>query len=857
VTFPAAVVCAVVIGVGLLAQEPQPVLSLDPRPEQPSSPAGLLAPGLDVAKPGADTGTVEVPGLGHVLDLLSERSVLRLATAGSADLTGALTVEACVYWSVPPKEYGAFVVRKSDSGAKDGYCLQIAKDGNLRLQVNWDQGLSSQAQVPLRQWTYVAGAFDPVTKRAWVAVNDHVTEGPLAVDAIKPSQWTLHIGGTGHPGLSLQGFIAHLAIHDRALPAEALQAHAREWLARTQGVEPPERPVLRFIHIADTHITDESSVYLLEQAVDQINAMNPRPDFVVFGGDLSNASSRQELALFRSCVARLRVPWYAVVGNHDMGEEKRTFEEVLGPRNTTFDAGPVTCIVLDSTKATEVTFGGGFTDDTLAWLEGTLADLPPERPLLVFCHHCFYSDQPYAPRQNLLCDVENPQAALDLLEGRTVLGVFAGHAHMNAQTMRGETAFVVTAALSLTRANGDQANAGFREVTVYPTRIESRYRAVGEKVRTGRAVAAVVTQAPGEEFSGTTHEVIQAALDRVAQHGGGLVFVTEGTYEIRRPLIVPEGVALVGRGATLALPPLPSTRTSEAAQKGATRLPVESTAGFQTGMAIEVQAEANKLPYFARGLQAAGDGVLELSGELPADVPAGTQVVQAWNLLAPESHTQIVGLRLIGNREQSVRPLNHVTHCGIYASGPYPYDNRGPARPREHLRVTDCEISGFHHRGIALYNVAYALVSGCRVVGNGAEAVDFDHYCHDCVAVGNHLEDCPVGVECNDVRSCTVTGNRIVRCAHGVNIWEWFPSPVVNSDNLVAGNEFEGCETAVHCGEGAEYNHVAGNRFTGSTRRDLGVSGKANAFVGNSLSTDLDAGALPEGSLAAQNQEPR
>ncbi|MCD6352388.1 MAG: metallophosphoesterase, partial [Armatimonadetes bacterium] len=621
-----ALIVGALVAIGPRAAAAGPLVELKPTATA-TSPAGLLGLAAGEATVIGEARATALKGLGTVLELASDRSAFVVRSPALGRAKGPLTIEACLYQTARAEGYGAFVVRKSDSNKGDGYALQIDKEGHLVLQINWAQALRSNATVPLGQWTYVAGVFDPTSHKVRLALNDSVTEAAAPIPSIKPSAWRLHIGGTGYPGLSLRGFIAYLAIHDKSLTAEELATHARQWAARTKDIRPPERPLFRFVQITDTHITDEASTYLLEQAIDQINAMRPRPDFVVFTGDLTNDSTPEEFSLFRSIAARLRVPWHVVIGNHDMAAAKKNFEQAFGPRNYSFDVGPVTCLVLDSTKATDVTYGGGFTDETLAWLKQTLAGLPADRPLLVFCHHGFYSDQPYAPKKNLFCDVENPQAVLDLLKGRKVLGVFAGHAHAQAEARWGKTPFVVTATLSLTRGNGDKTPAGFREVKVYSDHVQSRYWVVGERPRSGEAVAVTVAQQEPADFVGRTNEALQQAIDSVHQQGGGTVFLAEGTYEVAGPVVVKERVALVGRGATLALPALPVTTARQPARAGSRVLAVAGTEGFRVGQRVEVQAKNGDTPYFTATIAKVEKESLELARDLPVDVPAGTRVL--------------------------------------------------------------------------------------------------------------------------------------------------------------------------------------------------------------------------------------
>ena len=62
------------------------------------------------------------------------------------------------------------------------------------------------------------------------------------------------------------------------------------------------------------------------KAVEDVNALDPQPDFVLFGGDLAQLGRRKELELGRRS-SELKAPVKMMVGEHDwffdMGETGR------------------------------------------------------------------------------------------------------------------------------------------------------------------------------------------------------------------------------------------------------------------------------------------------------------------------------------------------------------------------------------------------------------------------------------------------------------------------------------------------------------------------------------------------------
>lgn len=68
----------------------------------------------------------------------------------------------------------------------------------------------------------------------------------------------------------------------------------------------------------DLHLTgpDQPNHAAAEWAIGEVNEL-VRPDFVQFIGDNVQDGTAEQFALFAGLAARLRVPWYALVGDHD------------------------------------------------------------------------------------------------------------------------------------------------------------------------------------------------------------------------------------------------------------------------------------------------------------------------------------------------------------------------------------------------------------------------------------------------------------------------------------------------------------------------------------------------------------
>ncbi|HMA35775.1 MAG TPA: metallophosphoesterase [Chloroflexia bacterium] len=236
-----------------------------------------------------------------------------------------------------------------------------------------------------------------------------------------------------------------------------------------------------FAQISDLHLTIPSHAahraqreQWLAGAIAAVNAI-PHLDAVLVTGDLVDYGLPAELDRVIHYLQELRVPWYAIPGNHDTAfpphpdllDRRRFYEQVAGatPGGPAIYAGAaevgswtavpkpgVRLVGLDSTVPG--TWGGAVDDAQLAWLDATLT--AAREPLVVLAvHHPLYAifggwERPSFANQpwtNFFC--ENGAAVRALLDRYPqVRVVVSGHVHISRVQALGGQLFVATPALS-------------------------------------------------------------------------------------------------------------------------------------------------------------------------------------------------------------------------------------------------------------------------------------------------------------------------------------------------------------------------------------------------------------------------
>ncbi|MBV9864182.1 MAG: PQQ-binding-like beta-propeller repeat protein [Abitibacteriaceae bacterium] len=185
-----------------------------------------------------------------------------------------------------------------------------------------------------------------------------------------------------------------------------------------------------FVHVTDSHVGigqgATSSTSHDAALFQEINALAPRPAFVVNTGDICEVGTDAQYAEYRKAIAGLTVPHYDAPGNHDVRWNPRGKEGyVLGtkqPLYQSWDYQNIHFVLLDSTVLLQ--HWGHFDQAMLDWLKTDLKKIGTEKPVIIGFHHWIGRDPVM---------VDNQQALLDVVAPYNIRLWLQGHGHSNIQ----------------------------------------------------------------------------------------------------------------------------------------------------------------------------------------------------------------------------------------------------------------------------------------------------------------------------------------------------------------------------------------------------------------------------------------
>jgi hypothetical protein len=187
-----------------------------------------------------------------------------------------------------------------------------------------------------------------------------------------------------------------------------------------------------FVQLSDTHWgykgpANPEAANTLRQAVAAVNALDRRPDFVVFTGDLTHTTDddverRKRMREFREIVSGLRAPVQRYMpGEHDASlDAGKAFEENFGATHYSFDHKGVHFAVIDNVSDPQAAIGA----PQLDWLYADLKKLPEQAPIVVFTHRPLFD---LAPAWDWA--TKDGAKAIDVLQHWKNVTVFYGHIH--------------------------------------------------------------------------------------------------------------------------------------------------------------------------------------------------------------------------------------------------------------------------------------------------------------------------------------------------------------------------------------------------------------------------------------------
>lgn len=222
---------------------------------------------------------------------------------------------------------------------------------------------------------------------------------------------------------------------------------------------------VKFAVISDPHLSypaqntkdrvkmEDSSVELFREAIEEINAI-PDLDFVILSGDLTKDAEPWNIDLLREMLEVIKVPVYAVLGNHEVspippkGQEPSLATLIGSSKYTTvfalqgygfegarsyWSAEPVPGLLLIGLDTTKVgSWGGKVSKAQLEWLDKTLTT-NQDKLTIVIGHHLlvpFQEEEKKPEWQNFYLD--NAEELMALFEQYSQVSFYlCGHRHVS------------------------------------------------------------------------------------------------------------------------------------------------------------------------------------------------------------------------------------------------------------------------------------------------------------------------------------------------------------------------------------------------------------------------------------------
>jgi 3',5'-cyclic AMP phosphodiesterase CpdA len=251
----------------------------------------------------------------------------------------------------------------------------------------------------------------------------------------------------GPEGMSRRALLRHTAWFGAAVVLTVSGGEVISRIAQTgEAHAAPSNSDLTFVQVSDSHIgfhgpANPDVTASFARAIDQVNALPRRPDFVLHTGDLTHLATPDQFDQVKQMLTKVHTDRVFVVpGEHDSVDDagqKYLAAFGAGTRGQgwfSFDAKGVHFIGLVNTL--NLTKLGQLGTDQLDFLRKDVAGLSSDTPIVVFSHIPLFAMYP-----NWGWGTEDAVQALSLLRRFSSVTCLNGHVHQVFSKTEGNVTF--------------------------------------------------------------------------------------------------------------------------------------------------------------------------------------------------------------------------------------------------------------------------------------------------------------------------------------------------------------------------------------------------------------------------------
>jgi 3',5'-cyclic AMP phosphodiesterase CpdA len=201
-----------------------------------------------------------------------------------------------------------------------------------------------------------------------------------------------------------------------------------------------------FVQISDTHVgfkgqANSDAAATLQQVIDRVNALQPRPAFVLHTGDQTHGQKAGAFDTVAELLKGVKTErTFYVPGEHDVfldgGKEFLGRYANGGPGWQSFDYKGVHFVALVNVLKYKGEHLGALGSEQIAWLQKDLSGLSTSTPIVVFAHVPLWAVYPAWGWVT-----EDSQQAMALLTRFGSVTVLNGHIHQVLQKVEGNVTF--------------------------------------------------------------------------------------------------------------------------------------------------------------------------------------------------------------------------------------------------------------------------------------------------------------------------------------------------------------------------------------------------------------------------------